>query len=92
MLHGVIKNESLFILPAVVRSRAPCARGFVVKPTRPYRDHSVYASPCVDCQVDVESNDFPIPLRCPSCQMKRDKQLLKDRPDPVRSTTGSGKV
>ena len=44
-----------------------------MKPTRPFRAHEVYASPCVDCKDEVESVTFPVPLRCAGCQAKRDK-------------------
>jgi DNA-directed RNA polymerase subunit RPC12/RpoP len=61
----------------------------VNKPTRPFRNYSVYAAACVDCGEEVESRELPVPLRCAKCQIKRDKGILKDRPAPVRSTSGA---
>lgn len=54
--------------------------------TRPFRSTDIFASPCVDCKSEVESVELPVPLRCPSCQIRRDKDLLKDKPSPVRTT------
>lgn len=39
-----------------------------MKPTRPFRAHEVYASPCVDCGAEIESPTLPVPLRCGGCQ------------------------
>ena len=55
-----------------------------MKPVRPFRANSVYASPCVDCQEEIESETLPVPLRCRHCQAKHDK-ALNETPSPVRS-------
>lgn len=57
-----------------------------MKPVRPFRNFSIFAAACVDCGEEVESQTMPVPLRCYSCQTKRDKELVKDKPSPVRST------
>ena len=60
-----------------------------MKSSRPYRAYEVYASPCIDCGEEIESREMPVPLRCPGCQIKHDRTLLRDKPSAVRSTTGS---
>lgn len=57
--------------------------------TRPFRNNSVYESPCVSCDAMVESATLPIPLRCASCQSELDRLNLRDKPNAVRSTTGA---
>jgi predicted Zn-ribbon and HTH transcriptional regulator len=42
-----------------------------VKPTRPFRDHEVYAADCIDCHEEIESDTADIPLRCPECAAKK---------------------
>lgn len=35
---------------------------------RPFRNFSVYASPCLECGEEIENAVLPIPLRCVGCE------------------------
>ena len=41
-----------------------------MKPVRPFRAKSTYASYCISCGTELEQSTLPIPLRCISCESK----------------------